>query len=222
MEAALKITHNDTAAARLSAIGQGSVEDRAHAAVELLLRRSSGKRLMVVGFFSTEKFRRAFRAAFESLAGPEDRLVIENAKSRRVRGLGDVARRAWLYGRLGACATVIEAGRDETAGHIISELGAVVATHNVPVVLIPGEHLETELSNGWRVSFLCHQAETNPAHLMPEQIERVPVKHDDAGSQAGPRAPELKLAPDAANSADGMGGLMSGGGYGVPQLGLGF
>jgi len=218
MEAALKTKHNDTAAARLSVLGKGSAEDRAHAAVDLLIRRSNGKRLMIVGFFTTEKFRRAFRAAFEDLAGPEDRLVIENARSRRVRGLDDVARRAWLYGRLGACATVIETGRDESAGHIISELGAVVATHNVPVVLVPGDHLEVELSNGWKVAYLCHQTETNPAHLLAEQIERIPVRQGALGSGS----PSLQLEPDAPVSADGIGGMVAGGDCGVPQLGLGF
>lgn len=218
MEAALRIETTPAAIARLSVIGNGPVRDRAHAAIELLLRRSAGRRLMVVGFFSSEKFRREFRTAFEELAGPEDRLIIENARSRRIRGLDDVARRAWLYGRLGACAAVVETGRDETARNIIAELGVVPASHRVPLVVVPGEHLDAELSNGWRVSYLCQQADTNPAHLLPEQVERIPVQ--SAGGTD--RGNLLKVVPDLRNLSDGAGSLIAGGSPGLPQLGLGF
>jgi len=216
MEAALKINStsgNEIPSVRLSIIGSGPLELRARTAVEQLVARSAGRRMRVIGFFASEKFRRAFRAAFEELATPEDRLILENTRSRRLRDLEDIARRAWLYGRLGATSVVVETGREETAASVIRHLGMVVASHGVNVMTVPSETLEAELLNGWQVAYLCRKTDVNPSGFTADRVERIPV-----GALPEDGARVLKLRPRSEDAGDGLGGLSAAGE--APQLGL--
>ncbi|MCW5830021.1 MAG: hypothetical protein KIT79_11980 [Deltaproteobacteria bacterium] len=205
------------APARLTVIGHGDAEGRARMAVAHLLRESAGRRPMIVAFFTSEKFRRAFAAEFQRVTGGEGRLLMENARSRRIRDLEGVARRAWLYGRLGATGIVAETGRDETAANVIVQLGPVVGRHHVPVTVVPGEALDAEFANSWRVAYLCRQAESHAATgFSAEQVERI-----RPGTELPHRPEGTALAPACEQIADGITHLLAVG-FDTPQLGLGF
>ncbi len=210
----------ETHSSKLTLVAAGAVDRRAEKAAELLFARSGGKRGLFVVFCSTEAFKRAFTREFQKRAGRDDRLIVENARSRRIRGAEDIARRVWFYTRLGARTVLVENYRDEAAAAVVEHLGGLVARESIPVVLLAGEMLARELSNGWRLAFLCTQAaQGGRVALIPEQVERVPVESD--GTQAEPARMGEPLHPGRENLRDGFNGLL-GAPLPVPQLGLQF